>query len=1178
MNRTIPIFLFFTIGITINTFGYQDFSIPNEVCINEKFTATNNNIGPYKYEWDFCEGDLNSNPNSTIVTQALDAVGLSGVAHAVSNSNHYVFITGRSNNSLVKVELGDNIDNLTPTVISLGDLGGVLNGPAAITIIKENGIWYGLIYNSGDDYIVRVTFGSDLGNDSPQAEEVFLANGGNNPRLGLSYGQSGTNHILVHSNPLSNTVSITNFGGTIANNPDILTNQLSSNAISGAGTLQGIDLINHCNNWYAFVVAATSKTVYRLDFGTNLYSVPTVTNITGALATSEILYDIKISSEGGNFYGFVLTKSGIIYRLNFGSNIELIPNYDDLGKLTSLSSANFFDFVKHYSQWRLFAGDFGTRYVLRGDFNNDCSAEVEFYTGSTPPVNKYLSSGTYFIGLKQIDENGNTCSLTKQIIVNTSEAPQLTSQITGNCLSSPISFEGQQVSGNINSWNWDFGDGLGTSTLQNDAYTYANAGSYQIKLNVTDVNGCSNLLIDTVQVYEEPVPDFTFPGGSLCMNNEVAFTNTSTGETGPAVTWTWDFNGEGSSSAMDTTFTFTTPGSKTIELKSSIPGCASVVQKTIFIEEAPTTDFSFDNVCNGQTTTFTDLTAGNNLTAWNWDFGDGNNSTSQSPTHVYTSPGQYDVTLTVSNSTGCSTVYTQTVYNHNIPTVDFTNDLACSSSPIQFTDQSLVQNANLAAWEWNFGDGNMSSDQNPQYLYGQTGDFTVQLKAYSEYGCVDSLETTVSVIQGPEVDFTWDKSCEGETTTFTDQTNTFGNAIDSWAWIMESTLKSDQNPTHTFNTSGIKPIQLSVTLANNCAQSFSQDIYIKTPPEVQFGYNEGCSDNTTTFYDLTDQTNDAIISREWRVDGQMQGTDSTYLTQLAPGTYSITLSAITNSGCEKTFTTDITLVGSPVAEFTTNTSYGAAPLTVSFINAATGGNTYEWSFGDADNTTSTEVNPEFTFNEIGIYTVTLKTFSEPDCYDEGSQLIEVVAPETSGIIKSITPLTNSDKTNFVVTIENTGSTTIDEGTNLIFRTDYGAEVVETLNQTIYAGRTVNNISSFALSSSSFANSLCLELFETDENLLLDRNCISLNEHITISNPYPNPSNGPINLDVILNKADNIQVRIINRSGQLQLSETFQGAIGLNQLKIAGETLSQGIYIVEVFANGITQRNKITIAK
>ena len=153
----------------------------------------------------------------------------------------------------------------------------------------------------------------------------------------------------------------------------------------------------------------------------------------------------------------------------------------------------------------------------------------------------------------------------------------------------------------------------------------------------------------------------------------------------------------------------------------------------------PVADFTSD-VTSGNaplTVTFTDRSTGD-PTAWNWDFGDGTDSTDQNPVHTYTSAGTYTVTLTVSNADGAvskdGTITVLQTPELVLPVADFGTNAIQGPAPleVQFTD--LSQNA--VSWSWDFDNNGQpdSTDQSPVYVYEVPGDYTVNLTVSNENG------------------------------------------------------------------------------------------------------------------------------------------------------------------------------------------------------------------------------------------------------------------------------------------------------------------------------------------------------------------------------------------------------------------------------------------------------------
>lgn len=151
------------------------------------------------------------------------------------------------------------------------------------------------------------------------------------------------------------------------------------------------------------------------------------------------------------------------------------------------------------------------------------------------------------------------------------------------------------------------------------------------------------------------------------------------------------------------------------------------------------------NVETGTNINFTDQSTGN-PTSWNWDFGDGSTSTEQNPVYAYTNAGTYTVSLTVSNEFGSNT---QTKINYiNIgatPIAEF------SATPTEITEVMNVVFTNESlntptSWNWDFGDGSSSTEQNPIHVYNNAGTYTVELTVSNQYGSDNIVKTNYIIV------------------------------------------------------------------------------------------------------------------------------------------------------------------------------------------------------------------------------------------------------------------------------------------------------------------------------------------------------------------------------------------------------------------------------------------------
>jgi len=207
---------------------------------------------------------------------------------------------------------------------------------------------------------------------------------------------------------------------------------------------------------------------------------------------------------------------------------------------------------------------------------------------------------------------------------------------------------------------------------------------------------------------------------SFCEGSDTTITAGVTGGTPPYI-YDWSAS-TALGTANDGTFTATDSGTVevTVTDDNDCTGSDSVIVTAL---QGPTADFSSDvfDCCDPLTVQFTDLsTAGDNpITDWYWEFGDGDTSTAQNPSHIY-DDGVYTVSLTVTDSHGCSDTETKEEYitSNEGPTADFTADVfdCCDPLTVQFTDLSTAGDNPITDWYWEFGDGDTSTDQNPSHI------------------------------------------------------------------------------------------------------------------------------------------------------------------------------------------------------------------------------------------------------------------------------------------------------------------------------------------------------------------------------------------------------------------------------------------------------------------------------
>lgn len=276
--------------------------------------------------------------------------------------------------------------------------------------------------------------------------------------------------------------------------------------------------------------------------------------------------------------------------------------------------------------------------------------------------------------------------------------------------------------------------------------------TYQCR--IMDNNGCFDST--TVQVLVRPpiAGSIITSPLSACTGKQVQLNFQPVVAPLPGASYYWSFEGGSppSSTLQQPTVLWVTDGLKKVQLTISEPGCEETFEVWYTVHPDPLALFSATNNtgCQPVEASFSDQSQNLQNPTYLWEFGDGQTSTLPNPTHLYENPGNYDVTLTVTNATGC--VNTLTIYNqvevYAVPVADFTADpqAATIDNPtIRFTDQTNIP---WSIIEWDFGDGaTASGDPTPRHTYGAPGSYFVVMYTETEHGCWDRDTLEIGILE-----------------------------------------------------------------------------------------------------------------------------------------------------------------------------------------------------------------------------------------------------------------------------------------------------------------------------------------------------------------------------------------------------------------------------------------------
>ncbi|MES2395148.1 MAG: PKD domain-containing protein [Bacteroidota bacterium] len=291
---------------------------------------------------------------------------------------------------------------------------------------------------------------------------------------------------------------------------------------------------------------------------------------------------------------------------------------------------------------------------------------------------------------------------------------------------------------------------LPVNTVNSGSLTTTPSTSTSYTVIATDQNGCAGTP-DTVSV----VPYILGPANvqaigfsPICPGQSSVVYVETTGATGQ-LTYSWNNNlGAGPGGYL------VTPAQPTTYIVTVSNNCGASVTDSVSILFNPPPTLSLtsdtDSTCVPKTIQFFDNSITGNIndpiSAWYWNFGDGTSSSLPDPTHNYTLPGTFTVTLTVTTTNGCTSNNTSAPFIINAypyPIAAF----SVNSTLLDIPYDLLVctnQSTNATLFNWSFGDGGTSFAENPQHLYNSVGIFQVQFIATSPYGCADTAYSTIT--------------------------------------------------------------------------------------------------------------------------------------------------------------------------------------------------------------------------------------------------------------------------------------------------------------------------------------------------------------------------------------------------------------------------------------------------
>jgi PKD repeat protein len=677
----------------------------------------------------------------------------------------------------------------------------------------------------------------------------------------------------------------------------------------------------------------------------------------------------------------------------------------------------------------------------------------------------YAAPGLYRAVLRVEDDSQHPCYFgveTRRVIVNSPPVAEAGTDQSG-VVGQPVVFSAAasyDIDGNIQTYRWDLGDGTITDGA-NITHTYTVSGQYRVVLSVIDDSGvANNLAIDQmmVGVNAPPEPRISIPPRPVSVSEAAQLdASASTDADGNILSYLWDFGDGAMGEGQIVNYAWTKPGVfKVVLTVIDDSGTASAMQTTstnIVIDAAPVANAGADQYLTASDVQFdggASVDADGVITSYEWDFGDGATATGQSVRHAYVRPGLYEVALVVRDDSGAPLNQDRDTMMVRINTAPIADagppQTVAPGEEFSLSGRSSVDpDGQISEYVWEFPDGTSARGERAAHSLTDPGLHRIKLTVYDNFqggAASDESEVLITVnappvaVAGPDL-----LVAPGDLLVF-DAGQSFDpdGTLVQYRWEFDDlgTPLDSKRVERAYVTPGVWSAQLVVTDNSgvlNATAAASKTIHVNHPPLAEAG-PPIVTDSLIVALDASgssDADGDALIYQWDFGDGSAPGFGETVTHDYPrPGVFPVTLRIDDGTGLENARAIDatsVTINARPVADAGGNRDVcSGEPILfdASRSEDPDGGLLlYSWDFGDG--TSSDLINPNKTYEQPGVYPVTLRVRNEK-ASSWGSDVDRVAALIREGPIADAGPdLTVC--TNQAVRFDGSGSTDADGAVN-----------------------------------------------------------------------------------------------------------------------------------------------------
>lgn len=563
------------------------------------------------------------------------------------------------------------------------------------------------------------------------------------------------------------------------------------------------------------------------------------------------------------------------------------------------------------------------------------------------------------------------------------------------CLGGKAKFEGS-AEYKVARYEWDFGDGTG-DTVQAPSHVYQDTGTFSVRMYTfkETYDGCSNYDSTFLTLKVTGPPTARFVSTLKCEGNNVTFTDSSYAKYGePIGTRIWSFHSGPDAYGPSAIKYYDTAGEYYLRLIVRTEfQCADTITDTVTINPNPVVDFQADKSCQYDSTKFVNLTTiKSGVFTSRWDFGDGDTSVLNSPSHFYQDSGSYEVQLTVTSDSLCQATHVDTVYKYATVDLDFSFTDTCQGLSVDFDNLTTNNGANITSRKWILSTGDTLTDYSFTKTFDTAGTFTAMLWIEIDSFCRDSLTKTFEVYPLVESDFWYSSTCTNDSIKFKNLSTISSGTVNVISWDVDdgNTYYADSFSVK-YSSSGSKDITLTTESDKGCRDVLQSTIDFSELNTNGLDFQDVCKDVPQTITLDYTISGDTITSWNWEMNSTVVSTSSSLdFEQSTAGDYVIRLVLSTTNNCFAEIVDTVTVFEDPTADFDVTPVCEGEDLTPTNNSGASRSDVItaqSWYFDGAFESIAWE--PTITTTSSGTHIIALVVESDKGCLDTMEKTIDI---------------------------------------------------------------------------------------------------------------------------------------------------------------------------------------------